>query len=108
MSDLKLSLEGENADVAANQLLKTTGLQGSWEMARKDSQTKDGTLAVIATIVGITCGTTTVAEQIRKWYLEHKKSQRTFNVVLVVDDIRLVLEDASSEDIKAVLDELKG
>lgn len=106
MTQIKLSLEGEEADIAAKKLFETTGLQGSWEIAQGSLPTKEGTLAVIGTVVGIVGGTVAVAEQIRKWYQEHKRSNKRFDVVIVADDTRVVLENATIEDICAVLEEL--
>ncbi|WP_292854373.1 hypothetical protein [Nostoc sp. NMS8] len=67
MVQVKLSLEGEETDTAAEKLFETTGLQGSWEIATNSVPTKESTLAVIGTVVGIVGGTVAVAEQIRKW-----------------------------------------
>jgi Na+/glutamate symporter len=108
MAEVKLSLEGDKADIAAKKFFETTGLQGSWEIALGSLPTKEGTLAVIGTIVGVVGGTVAVAEQIRKWYQEHKRSNKKFNVVLVADDVRVVLENATIEDICAVLEELES
>lgn len=108
MTEVKVSLEGEEVDIAAEKLFETTGLQGNWEVAKGSVPTKEGTLAVIATVIGIVGGTVAVAEQIRKWYQEYKKSKKTFTVVLVADDVRLVLEDATREDICALLEELES
>jgi hypothetical protein len=108
MAELKLSIEGEGVDIAAEKLFETTGLQGKWEVANFSLPAKEGTLAVIGTVVGIVGGTVAVAEQIRKWYQEYKKSKKRFDVVLVADDVRLVLENATVEDICAVLEELES
>jgi len=108
MSEIKISLEGEAVDIAAGELFDATGLQGSWKLATSSSPSKEGTLAVIGTVVGIVGGTVAVAEQIRKWYQEYKKSKKKFDVVLVADDVRVVLENATIEDIRAILEELES
>lgn len=108
MAEVKLSLEGEDASIAAAKLFETTGLQGSWELANNSLPTKEGTLAVIGTVVGIVGGTIAVAEQVRKWYQEHKRAKKKFDVVLVAGDVRVVLENATIEDICAVLEELES
>jgi Na+/glutamate symporter len=108
MAEIKLSLKGEEVAIAAQKLFETTGLQGSWEVATDSLATKEGTLAVIGTVVGIIGGTVAVAEQIRKWYQEYKKSKKRFDVVFVADDVRVVLENATIEDICAVLEELES
>lgn len=108
MPQIKLSLEGEEADIAAEKLFKTTDLQGSWEVVTNSLSTKEGTLAVIGTVVGIVGGTIAVAEQLRKWYQEYKRANKRFDVVLVGDNVRVVLENATIEDICAVLEELES
>ena len=108
MVEVKLSLEGEEVDIAAKKLFETTGLQGNWEVAEGSISTKEGTLAVIGTVVGIVGGTIAVAEQIRKWYQEYKKSRKKFDVVLVAGDTRVVLENATIQDICSVLEELES
>ncbi|MBE9205368.1 hypothetical protein IQ244_02240 [Nostoc sp. LEGE 06077] len=108
MAEVKLSLEGEEAGIAAEKLFETTGLKGSWEVAQNSLLTKEGTLAVIGTVVGILGGTIAVAEQIRKWYQEYKQANKKFDVILVADDVRVVLENATIEDICAVLEELES
>ncbi|HEY9802448.1 MAG TPA: hypothetical protein V6D25_18955 [Leptolyngbyaceae cyanobacterium] len=108
MPKVKLSLEGEQVDIAAAKLFETTGLQGSWEVATSSLPTKEGTLAVIGTVVGIVGGTIAVAEQLRKWYQEYKRANKRFDVVLVGENVRVVLENATIEDICAVLEELES
>lgn len=108
MTEIKLSLEGEEVDVAAEKLFQSTGLQGNWKVAKGTLPTKEGTLAVIGTVVGIVGGTIAVAEQIRKWYQEYKKSRKKFDVVLVAGDTRVVLENATIQDICSVLEELES
>lgn len=108
MPNLKLSIEGENADDAARQLFANTGLQGNWEVANGNLPHKGVTLAVIGTVVGIIGGTATAAEQIRQWYLNYKKSHKGLTVVIVIDEVRLVLEGASAEDIRTILEEIQS
>lgn len=108
MAKVELSLEGFEADQAAESLFQSTGIQGSWEISGDSSSTKEGTLAVIGIIVGIVGGAVAVAEQIRQWYIEAKKSRKRFNVVLVSDDLRIALEDATIEDICSVLETLES
>ncbi|MEH2455677.1 hypothetical protein [Nostoc sp.] len=66
MAEIKVGLEGENAPAAAEALLEIPGISGSYEVPTQ----KEGTLAAIATIIGIVGGAVALAEQIRKWYQE--------------------------------------
>ncbi len=66
----KLELKGKSAPAAAEALLEIPGISGSYEVPTQ----REGTLAAVATIVGIVGGVATLAEQIRKWYQEWHKS----------------------------------
>ncbi len=110
MAEIKISIEGQQADAAAENLFQEVeGLEGSWALASEDVPNKEGTVAVIASVVGIVGGTIAIAEQIRKWYQEYKKSHsdRQFDVVIVGSSGRVVLEDATIEEIREVLKALE-
>lgn len=63
-------------------------------------------LVTIATIVAIAGGTLAIAEQIRKWYKEYKQGNgKTIEKVLIVGRRRVLLENATIEQIKQILDE---
>lgn len=68
---VQVAIAGEAAEPAVSELMGMPGLSVSYEAQTQ----KEGTMAVIATIVGIAGGTVALAEQIRKWYQEWKKSQ---------------------------------
>ena len=102
---VQVAIAGEAAEPAVSELMGIPGLSVSYEAQTQ----KEGTLAVIATIVGIAGGTVALAEQIRKWYLEWKQSQsgETFDVVIQSPTGRIVLEDCTIEDICQVLKALE-
>ncbi|MBO3463589.1 hypothetical protein G7B40_031165 [Aetokthonos hydrillicola Thurmond2011] len=105
MTVIQIGIEGEGADEAAEALLQIPGISGNSEAPEQ----KEGTIAVIATIVGITGGTVALAEQIRKWYQEWKKSHsgKQFDVVILSENGRIVLEKATIEEICQVLKALE-
>jgi ABC-type phosphate transport system substrate-binding protein len=105
MAEIQISIESQNADTAAEDLFTIKGLEGSWELVSESSPNKEGTLAVIGTIVGIVGGGIAIAEQIRKWYKEYKQSHpdKQFDVVIIGSSGRVVMEDATIEEIYEVL-----
>jgi Na+/glutamate symporter len=107
MADIQISVEGQDAVAATEELFAISGLSGNWETIGDDE--KEGTLATIGAIVAIVGGTVVIAEQIRKWYQEYKKgkSGKKIEKVLIVGrrGRRLLLENATIEQIKQILDE---
>ncbi len=107
MAKIQLSIEGQDAAAATRALVQIADIKADWQPVG-DNQ-KELTLAAIATIVGITGGTLGIAEQIRKWYREWKKApaaKKIEKVVLIGPDRRILLENASVEDIKSILDQM--
>ncbi len=108
MAEIKVSIEGKGSKTAAESLFEIADLQGNWETVNLTPTKDGGVLAIIATIVGIVGTTLAVAEQIRQWYLQQKKAQKKLeNVVLVAGDTRVVLENATVDDIRTVLEALE-
>jgi hypothetical protein len=107
MADIQFEIQGQDAVVATEELLSIAGLSGNWET--EGEAEREGTLATIGAIVGIVGGTLAIAEQIRKWYGEYKKgkSGKKIEKVLLVSRSgqRLLLEDATIEQIQQILDE---
>ena len=107
MQKIQIAIEGPDAVEATQALMDIPALSGEWQMPEGDR--KDGGLTTIALIVGIAGGTITAAEQIRKWWQEWKKGKSGKTVekaVLVCKAKRVLLEGASVDEIKALLDEL--
>jgi hypothetical protein len=107
MADIQISVEGQDAVAATEELFAISGLSGNWETTGDNE--KEGTLATIGAIVAIVGGTLVIAEQIRKWYQEYRKgeSAKKIEKVLIVGrrGRRLLLENATIEQIKQILDE---
>ncbi|WP_445636384.1 hypothetical protein NSTC745_01276 [Nostoc sp. DSM 114161] len=106
MAQIQIGIEGEDAPTAAEALLEIPGISGSYEVQTQ----KEGTLAAIATIVGIVGGAVALAEQIRKWYQEWQKSHpgKQFDVIIYDPDTgsRIFLEEATIEEITEILKSL--
>ncbi|MEH2011915.1 hypothetical protein [Nostoc sp.] len=106
MAEIQVGIEGENAPAAAEALLEIPGISGSYEVPSQ----KEATLAAVATIVGIVGGAAALAEQIRKWYQELKKSHpgKRFDVEIFdpVTGNRILLEEATIEEITEILKSL--
>ncbi len=107
MQPLQVAIEGIGAVDAAKALIDLPNLSGDWQTP-KGTQ-REGMLAVIVDIVTIAGGALAAAEQIRRWYQESKKADtgRTITkAVLVGKDKRVLLEGATVEEIKMVLESL--
>jgi len=104
MNDIKFAIAGTAAEEAARSLFEIDGLQGDY--AQDSEVTRDGGLTVIATVVGLVGGTMAIAEQIRKWYEDYKSRQgvkKIEKVLIVTPNGRLLLENATIEEIAKVL-----
>jgi ABC-type phosphate transport system substrate-binding protein len=106
MAQIQIGIEGEGAPAAAEALLEIPGISGTYEVPTQ----REGTLAAIATIITIVGGAATLAEQIRKWYQEWHKSHpgKQFDVVILDPETgnRILLEDATIEEITQILQSL--
>ena len=107
MADIQFEVQGQDAVTATEELLSISGVAGNYET--EDETEREGTLATIGVIVGIVGGAIAIAEQIRKWYQQYKqgKSGKKIDKVLLVSRSgkRLLLENATIEQIKEILDE---
>lgn len=107
MSVIQIEVQGQNAVAATEDFFSIPGISGNWKTL--DDVEREGTLATIGTIVGIVGGTMAIAEQVRKWYQEYKqgKSGKKIEKVLIVgrNGRRLLLENATPEQIKQILEE---
>ena len=105
---MKIEIQGQDALKATEELLNIEGLDGSYETV--DEVEKEVTLATIATIVGITGGTLTIAEKLYQWNQKYQKSLQNpvgarIEKVLIVapNGNRLLLKDATVEQIQEIL-----
>lgn len=107
MSEIQLEIEGEGAVAATEELLQTPGVTGNWQPASEEAE-REGVLATIATIIGITLGTVELAEKIYAWYQKRRKqanAERIEKVVLIGrNGQRILLANATVEQIQKILD----
>jgi hypothetical protein len=105
---MKIEIVGIDAVEATEELLTIDGIEGSYETL--DEVRREGTLATIATIVGIIAGTMTIAEKLYQWNKKYQKSlepgtgAKIEKVMIVNGDKRLLLKDATVEQIKDILE----
>lgn len=106
---IKIEIQGLDAVLATEEMLVIDGLQGSYKTINEVE--REGTLATIATIVGIVGGSLTIAEKLYQWNNKYQKSLQTsakphIEKVLVVSDSgkRLLLKDATIEQIKEIIE----
>lgn len=102
---IQVVIEGTDAVAATAALLALPGVSGSFEVSQEVE--KEGTLAAIATLVGIVGGGMAIAEQIRKWYGEYRgnlESPRIEKVLIVTERGRIYLEGATTEEIAKALE----
>lgn len=107
MAEIQLEIEGEGAIVATEELLAMPGVEGDWQPASDEAE-REGVLATIATIIGITLGTVDLAEKIYAWYQKRRKQPdagRIEKVVLIGrNGQRILLSNATVEQIQQILD----
>jgi hypothetical protein len=107
MTEIQLSIEGEDAVAATEALLAIPGISGSYQVNAEASE-REGVMATVASIVGIVGGVITIAEQIRKWYQEYqtKQSGKRIEKVLIVgrNGRKLLLQDATVDEIRQILE----
>lgn len=106
MATIQLEIEGEGAAAAA-ELLAIPGLEGH-EEPPDEAARREGILATIATIIGITAGTLEIAEKIYQWYQKRRQGPTSDSVdkVLLIgrNGDRILLKNASIEQIQQILD----
>jgi len=108
MAAIELEIEGSGALTATEALLQMPEFAGNWESA--GPETARGPLPTIATVVAISVGSITIAEKLHGWYQQRRKGSDAApdcsleKVVLVKDGRRLVLENASIEDIQRLVE----
>lgn len=105
---MKIEIQGQDAVAATEELLAIEGVEGSYQTI--DEVEREGTLATIATIVGIVGGSLTIAEKLYQVNQKYQKSlqgntaPRIEKVLIVADNgKRLLLKDATVEQIQEIL-----
>lgn len=106
---MKIEVRGQDAISATEELLEIEGFQGSYQVI-ENTEREGVTITTIATIVGIVGGSLTIAEKLydlNKRYqqsLENPGGVKIEKVLIVADDgRRLLLQDATVEQIQAIL-----
>ncbi|MBD2294205.1 hypothetical protein H6G06_12050 [Anabaena sphaerica FACHB-251] len=107
MTEIKFSIEGEEAITATEEFLAIEGITGNYTINSEEIK-KEPVITTVGTIVGLVGGTIAIAEQIRKWYQEYKQKQSGKKIakVLIVgrNGRRLLLENATIEQIRQILE----
>jgi hypothetical protein len=105
---MKIEIQGQDAVAATEELLAMKGVEGSYQTL--DEVEREGTIATIATIVGIVGGSMTIAEKLYQVNQKYQKSlqgnttPRIEKVMIVADNgKRLLLKDATVEQIQDIL-----
>jgi len=113
MEQLQIAVEGPGALEAARALLDATGLSGTCEPVEpvtRDLMTAAAVIGIVAGVIGSAAGTVALAEQIRRWYREWSEGgseKRIDKVVLIgAKGERLVLKNATADEIVKILDGL--
>ena len=112
MAEIELSIEGQGALEATQELVEIPGLTGIWYPDGDTDPSKDVMMTTIVTIVGIAGGAMGIAEQIRKWYQEWKKGKEGKTIKKVTlrapDSSQIILEEITTEQIVNVLKKLSA
>jgi len=109
---MKIEIQGQDAIKATEELLAIEGIEGSYQTIEEVE--REGILATIIAIIGIVGEILTIAEKLYQWKEKYQKSLQDPNrariekVLLVTDDNhRLLLKDATVEQIKEILENYK-
>ncbi|MHC0068570.1 hypothetical protein ACWATR_37865 [Nostoc sp. UIC 10890] len=109
---MKIEIQGKDAVKATEELLAIEGLEGSYQTI--DEVEREGILATIVAIVGIVGGTLTIGEKFYQWKEKYQKSLQDPNgariekvLIVTPDNDRLLLKDATVEQIQAILEKSK-
>ncbi|MDJ0581031.1 hypothetical protein [Crocosphaera sp.] len=107
MADIQIEIQGTDAIAASEELFSLPQISGNWQ--RVDEVERGEIITTIGAIVGIIGGSIAIAEKIYNWYQKYKqgKSVKKIDKVLLVSKTgkRLLLADATIEQIKAILDD---
>jgi hypothetical protein len=107
---MKIEIEGRDAVEATKELLAIEGIEGSYQTV-EEADKEAIILATIATIVGIVGGSLTIGEKLYQWNEKYQKSLQDPNgariekvLIITNDGRRLLLKDATLEQIKEILE----
>ena len=106
---MRIEIEGADAIKVAQDILEMEGVQGSYEVISEVQ--KEGTLATIATIIGIISGTIAIAEKLYqlKRKIDSPETPKIERVLIVSKNgDRLLLKDATLEQLQKLLEQEKS
>ena len=106
---MRIEIEGADAIKVAQDILDMEGVQGSYEVISEEE--KEGTLATIATIIGIISGTIAIAEKLYqlKRKIDSPETPKIERVLIVSKNgDRLMLKDATLEQLQKLLEQEKS
>ncbi|GCA77300.1 hypothetical protein MiTe_04153 [Microcystis aeruginosa NIES-2520] len=106
---MRIEIEGLDAIKIAQDILEMEGVQGSYEVISEVQ--KEGTLATIATIIGIISGTIAIAEKFYqlKRKIDSPETPKIERVLIVSKNgDRLMLKDATLEQLQKLLEQEKS
>ena len=107
---MRIEIQGQDAIKVAEDIVTLDGVQGDFEVVSEVE--REGTLATIATIIGITTGAMTIAEKLYELNKKSVNSPDTVKIerVLLVgkNGDRLLLKDATLEQLQKLLEREKS
>lgn len=105
---MKIEIVGRDAVEVTKELLAIEGFSGTYETIEEVE--REPVITTIATIIGIVGGSLTIGEKLYQWKEKYQKSledpsaSKIEKVLIVTDDNRrLLLKDATLEQIKEIL-----
>ena len=106
---MRIEIQGQDAIKVAEDIVTMDGVQGDFEVVSEVE--REGTLATITTIIGITTGAMTIAEklyELNKKSVHSPESVKIERVLLVgKNGDRLLLKDATLEQLQKLLEREK-
>jgi len=106
---MQIEIQGQDAIKVAEDIVTMDGVDGDFEVVSEVE--REGTLATIATIIGITTGAMTIAEklyELNKKSINSPESVKIERVLLVgKNGDRLLLKDATLEQLQKLLEREK-
>jgi hypothetical protein len=106
---MQIEIQGQDAIKVAQEIVNTDGVQGSYEVVSEVE--KEGTLATVATIIGIVSGTIAIAEKFYqlKRKIDSPETPKIERVLIVSKNgDRLLLKDATLEQLQKLLEQEKS
>ena len=107
MANIQIEIKGNEAIAASEELFSLAEISGNWQ--RVDEVERGEIITTIGAIIGIVGGSIAIAEKIYNWDQKYKqgKDLKKIDKVLLVSGKgkRLLLEDATVEQIKAILED---